>query len=240
MGTNKRVGSLLWSLIFLVGLSATAEAQSKPKSKCTTPRDCFERAMAALQEAHTALRQSSNRSAVPIGTILPYAGENTKDLEPTWMVCKGQTLNVSQYPALYAALGEAWGSDGPGVFKLPNLVGRFLRGVDTTSTIDPDAAKRKASAPGGYSGARVGTIQEGATATPKNGIQIKSGGSHKHTILVHTVHASGGANNVGSGNSESRAHQPSSSSGKHGHDVSGFDKETRPKNAAVVWIVRVL
>src|SRR5690606_23294711 len=74
---------------------------------------------------------------------------------------------VANYPELHRAIGTAWGGEtDAGTFRLPDLRGRFLRGVDDrepTMAIDPDAAFRTASAPGGNTGSRVGTVQEAAT-----------------------------------------------------------------------------
>lgn len=46
-----------------------------------------------------------------------------------WLECDGSLLNVADYPALYAAIGEAYGTTSTGVtFKLPNFVQRSARG----------------------------------------------------------------------------------------------------------------
>lgn len=39
-----------------------------------------------------------------------------------WVSCEGQTLNVSQYSALYAIIGNTYGGNST-VFNLPNLLG---------------------------------------------------------------------------------------------------------------------
>ena len=38
-----------------------------------------------------------------------------------WMVCAGQTLNISQYSALFSLLGTRFGGNGTSTFCLPNL-----------------------------------------------------------------------------------------------------------------------
>jgi microcystin-dependent protein len=43
-----------------------------------------------------------------------------------WMFCWGQTLQISQYPALAAVLGNKFGGDGRTTFALPNLAGRVI------------------------------------------------------------------------------------------------------------------
>jgi microcystin-dependent protein len=67
-----------------------------------------------------------------IGTILPWAG----NYEPQgFMFCKGQTLQINQYNALYAVLGTTYGGNGSSTFMLPNLQGCFPigAGVDAFS-----------------------------------------------------------------------------------------------------------
>ncbi|CAM3046629.1 tail fiber protein [Pseudomonas floridensis] len=41
-----------------------------------------------------------------------------------WAQCNGQTMNISQYSALYTLLGVAYGGNGSQTFMLPNLQGR--------------------------------------------------------------------------------------------------------------------
>lgn len=42
-----------------------------------------------------------------------------------WFTCEGQTLNISQYTALFSILGTTYGGDGQTTFKLPDLRGSF-------------------------------------------------------------------------------------------------------------------
>ena len=88
------------------------------------------------------LKQADNPTAqttavinqtVPVGTVISYVG-NANTFPPGWMVCNGAVFNQAQYPALYTALGNS--------NKLPNLAGYFLRGLDTSGTVDPNGAGR--------------------------------------------------------------------------------------------------
>jgi hypothetical protein len=48
--------------------------------------------------------------SVPVGTVALFAGSESTLLEPSgWMFCSGQTLSVSQYPELFAAIGTSYG-----------------------------------------------------------------------------------------------------------------------------------
>ncbi|TCL54981.1 microcystin-dependent protein [Kineothrix alysoides] len=61
-----------------------------------------------------------------IGTILAWP----IDFEPVgWLFCKGQTLNINQYQALYSLIGNKYGGDGRTTFMLPNLSGRVIVGA---------------------------------------------------------------------------------------------------------------
>jgi microcystin-dependent protein len=40
-----------------------------------------------------------------------------------WALCNGQSMQISQYPALFSLLGIAYGGDGKTTFNLPNLQG---------------------------------------------------------------------------------------------------------------------
>lgn len=58
-----------------------------------------------------------------------------------WFECKGQTLTIQQYTALYALLGTVYGGDGRTNFMLPDLRSRTIVGVNGTTF--------KAGQPGG-------------------------------------------------------------------------------------------
>lgn len=89
-----------------------------------------------------------------------------------WLLCDGRSVRRSVYPALYAAIGIAWGGDkDAGTFNLPDMRGRFLRGVNQGAPDfpasgpgaiprAPDESQRLASAPGGNSGGDVGSVQQ--------------------------------------------------------------------------------
>lgn len=55
---------------------------------------------------------------VPPGTILSYVGEPMQG----WLPCDGRAVGVKEYPALYAAIGTAYGAvDTSYRFKLPDM-----------------------------------------------------------------------------------------------------------------------
>lgn len=77
----------------------------------------------------------------PAGTIITFGGTSA----PTgYLACQGQEVLISDYSALYAAIGTAWGTSSTPAshFILPDLRGEFLRGWDNGAGNDPDAASR--------------------------------------------------------------------------------------------------
>jgi len=58
-----------------------------------------------------------------LGTILPFAF----NFAPRgWLMCQGQTMQITQNQALYALLGIVYGGDGRVNFMLPDLRGRAI------------------------------------------------------------------------------------------------------------------
>lgn len=52
-----------------------------------------------------------------------------------WLLCNGASLQTSQYPALFAAIGYTHGGSGS-TFKLPDSRGQFVRGYDEGRGLD--------------------------------------------------------------------------------------------------------
>lgn len=63
-----------------------------------------------------------------LGEIKCFAG----DYAPVgWFLCQGQTLQISDYQALYSILGTQYGGDGINTFALPDMRGRSPLGSGT-------------------------------------------------------------------------------------------------------------
>jgi microcystin-dependent protein len=142
------------------------------------------------------------------------------------MICDGSAISRTDYAGLFAAIGSAWGSgDGSTTFHLPDLRGRFLRGVDNDQGRDPDRASRTAANSGGNTGDAVGSIQGHAFQT------------HNHT------HDTGGNNATGTFHQSSVSAEASfiftGSTGASGTHAQPSANETRPVNANVNFIIKV-
>lgn len=71
-------------------------------------------------------------AGVPIGSVIPFAGSQAPE---GWLIANGQEVSRTEYAALYAIIGDAYGAgDGATTFKLPNLSGAFPRGLDADAT----------------------------------------------------------------------------------------------------------
>lgn len=77
------------------------------------------------------------RSAVPVGTILDFAGSTA----PTgYLICDGSAVPRSTYAALFAVIGDTWGAgDGSTTFNLPDFRGRTAIGAGTGTASDATA-----------------------------------------------------------------------------------------------------
>lgn len=172
------------------------------------------------------------------GEIRAWAGPTT-NIPEGWFVCDGSQVNVNDAPELFAAIGTSWGGDGVPLFNLPDLRGRFLRGVDTGSGADPDRFSRYALHAGGNSGALVGTYQEDATARPNNTF-VTSSDTHSHQMMGgnRTGNSPGPGDYLQGTNNPQVYGNKSTASDTHNHYIaSGGDNETRPTNVGVHFII---
>lgn len=191
-------------------------------------------------------------NGVPAGTIVAYGGG--MPAPQGWLFCDGTLCSKSDYPGLYAAIGTAWGGTDTH-FNVPDLRGRFLRGVDHNMNRDLDRATRTESSSGGNAGDTVGSLQGYATAQPSNAFGTNSTGVHDH--VTHSkgkitgqlsgylsndnnrYSAGGGADKLGLKTDGPDADFRTGDANPHSHTISsGGDKETRPVNANVEFIIK--
>src|SRR5262245_52145895 len=93
---------------------------------------------------------------IPVGAIVPFGGDVTNSDTATWLSnqgwlpCDGRSVPKKDYIDLYIAIEANYGGGGFN-FNLPDLRGRFPRGVNGTRSpaLDPDAASRTAANVGG-------------------------------------------------------------------------------------------
>lgn len=79
-----------------------------------------------------AINAQVSGDTLPIGSIIPYPGETAP---ANWLICDGAEISRTEYANLFAILGTTFGEgDGSTTFKLPNLKGRTIVGLDTSDT----------------------------------------------------------------------------------------------------------
>ena len=121
--------------------------------------------------------------------------------------------------------------------KIPDLRGRFLRGMNEKASVDPQ------------SGRDVGSLQDDSTKLPNSPFSIDLSGSHSHTGTVGAVRTTKHAHLDGGSQiyplaAEHWLKTPAKpltieESENHAHSVSGGDEETRPKNVAVYFYIKI-
>jgi hypothetical protein len=177
---------------------------------------------------------------IPIGTIVSYGVAFDRDhiSKQGWLPCDGSALSRSTYADLFAVIGTIHGDgDDKTTFNLPNYQGRFQRGADPTASVDRDAESRLPVARGGATGTRVGSLQLGATALPSIRFTTDESGKHKHGVPHLPTDSSWYQIAGGHYAAWNSGSVQSSKSGNHSHRILGGDKETRPINVAVNYII---
>lgn len=100
-----------------------------------------------------------------VGEIKAYAGATV----PTgWLECNGSEVAVDDYPLLYNAIGDTWGTPSDSDhFVLPNLNGRVPVGVDANDTAFASVGIHSTN-DAGYIGEKTHTLQQGECAMPNH------------------------------------------------------------------------
>ncbi|MBN2440952.1 MAG: tail fiber protein [Spirochaetales bacterium] len=162
---------------------------------------------------------------VPIGTILPFAGPAV-NIPEGWLLCDGSSLVIEEYRELYDVIGMSWGFGGT-TFRVPDLRGQFMRGVDHETGMDPDADARHSLYNGGASGNAVGSFQNDAFQGHYHHFTRNyRSTADDHDSETDTLTGGGGRNDLVAG----------PINGTHG--VVRVSTETRGKNAYVNFIIK--
>ncbi len=102
----------------------------------------------------------------PIGTIVMWGGIN--NVPKGWLLCDGRVYEQSTYLNLWKIIAHNFGNsassdsfDPATQFFVPDIRGRFIRGVDDTQEgRDPDRESRVDSVSGAKVGQQVGSYQD--------------------------------------------------------------------------------
>lgn len=131
---------------------------------------------------------TSASDIIPAGILMPYVGTSAP---VGWLLCQGQEVSQSAYPALYALVGTAFGTAAAGSFKLPDLRGRTVFGF-TSSDANFNARGKTG---GSTSVSLTATNLPGHTHTTPahdhtasaSALTASSSGDHGHTVTSSTA-----------------------------------------------------
>jgi microcystin-dependent protein len=102
-------------------------------------------------------------TTIPVGTISPYGGVSAP---ANWLLCDGSVISTTTYAALFAVISTTYNTGGEpaGTFRLPDLRGRSVSGLDN---MGGTAQNRITNAGSGVVGTTLGA----------------AGGVDNHTLL---------------------------------------------------------
>lgn len=173
-------------------------------------------------------------NGVPPGSIMPFAGPANK-IPAGWLLCDGSSkAKTGIYLKLFEAIGTLWGDDG-GNFKLPDLRGMFLRGVNSGRTgiyADPETNRL------------VGSSQDDEYLSHNHPGTTNETGEHQHSKDTNNQTSDDGDDAIGFENADGEGSNHVgwvNAAGKHTHTVTTENRggnETRPVNAAVNYIIK--
>lgn len=163
----------------------------------------------AIESAKTYTDQKSDES-IGLISICPFLSIPSNYLE-----CDGVTLSISNYPELFAKIGTIYGGNGSTNFKLPDLRGEFVRGLDNGRDIDASRAI----------GSHQNDAMQNITGTFTGGFGDRSSGAFSKKE---------------NGDGQAGTASPQS--------VFDFDAsrqvrtatETRPRNIAMIYVIKVI
>ncbi|MBO6740485.1 MAG: tail fiber protein [Phycisphaerales bacterium] len=183
------------------------------------------------------LLKDQGRFETEVGMVTAFAGE---DIPDGWVICDGSPLPIEEHEDLHQVIGQTYLQDGKhdgtqvntGThFRVPDLRGMFIRGFDGSGRVDKEVMRE------------FGTSQDWTTGMPENKFATKSSGKHSHKFggtngNGHGSAAFPGAGDDGAGGWDDNRGE-TRSNGTHSHEVTGGDKETRPVNVTMYYIIKV-
>jgi microcystin-dependent protein len=176
--------------------------------------------------------------SVPVGTIVSFAGtlDEVWLKSQGWLYCNGQSLKKTDFIELFLNIGTNYGATRQN-YNLPDFRGYFQRAVDDGSNNDPYVGTRGSTA-GGASGDNPGSIQADYTKAPTTAFSTSVNGKHSHNVphapVDNNAYAvAGGHYGLWTSNSPQ-----TQAAGNHTHVLAGGDKEMRPVNKYVYFIIK--
>ncbi|MFO6418987.1 phage tail protein [Hylemonella sp. W303a] len=151
--TNLPIGTIRWSSAnkrfekfsgsswselepqWAMGISGNAATASK----WATPRTFTIGGVSMPVDGSTSVTWSRNdMGGVPVGAVMSFAGSTCPS---GWLSAAGSEVNRATYPDLFSYIGTTYGAgNGSTTFRLPELRGEFVRGLDNGRGVDSGRA----------------------------------------------------------------------------------------------------
>lgn len=130
----------------------------------------------------------------PVGTIMPYVGNTA----PTgWLPCTGGEYSSTTYPKLSALCGTKFGTASAGNFRVPDLKGRVMAGLDTSQSEFDTIGKTGGAKTVTLTTSNMPVHNHSATGISLSGLVAQNGGTpttggdHGHTFSGTTPSGQG-------------------------------------------------
>ena len=108
---------------------------------------------------------------IPIGTVQCFSMERISSLG-MWMPCDGRRLKVSEYEELYYRIGNTYGGNDQ-YFRIPDLRGCFIRGWDEEGVRDPQR---------NFGSYQEDSLQDHSHFVDQSKFNTDMSGGHTHTL----------------------------------------------------------
>ena len=155
-----------------------------------------------------------------------------------WLLCDGSEVSKTDYPELYGAIGDLWGTPSSSSnFKLPNLTGRVPVGYNAADT-DTTETFGQVGATGGARGAWYHTHTIGSSGAHYHASQGRTEGSGTGANIFESYNGASKTRSVNvprTGTNGNHTHSPGSS-GSAGNKLAA-DKANMPPYAVVKYII---
>lgn len=161
---------------------------------------------------------------VPIGTVIAFARVTAP---AKYLSCNGASLIRADYDPLFQIIGTTYGAADSSHFSLPDMRGEFIRGYDSSGTIDPghgfglkqsDLLESHTHPVSGTTGNNnVGHTHSFADSSSATG---NGSANHAHNIDMRNSNVGAGAIPIATNYDVAQASMPTSSTGSaHTHTV---------------------
>lgn len=134
-------------------------------------------------DAVTMQQLAASAGGLPSGSVVDFAGAT---VPVGWLICAGQTLSRTDFAALFAAIGTAYGAPSGSTFNLPDCRGRVSAGRD----VDQGGFSDRLTTPnsrniGATGGAQSVTLTEAQMPGHTHAItgSTNTAGSHSHAYV---------------------------------------------------------